>query len=71
MKKIIAAWIEQILEFDSEQKYTDYIRELEQKNQMFEEMRCEQLESGTVRIRIRKQYNNNTFPDSSMKGGEE
>ena len=70
MKKIIAAWIEQILEFDSEQEYTDYIRGLEQKNQMFEEMRCVPLESGAVRIRIRKQYNNNTFPESSMKGGE-
>lgn len=38
MKKIVAAWIEQ-------------------------------LESGLVKVRIRKQYNNNAFPDD-LKGGE-
>lgn len=64
MKKIVAAWIEQILEFDSEQEYMSYLSELEQKGQKFKEVQHEQLESGVVRIDIRKQYNKNSFPDS-------
>lgn len=63
MKKIIAAWIEQILEFDSKLEYMTYMEELKQKNQHFKEVSYEQLESGVVRIGIRKQYNNNNFPD--------
>ena len=70
MKKIIAAWIEQILEFDSKSEYANYINDLGRKNQLFKEVRHKQLESGVVRIRIRKQYNNNNFPDSTMEGGE-
>lgn len=69
VKKIVAAWIEQILEFPSKMEYQAYIVELEQKNKKFKEVKYEQLESGTIRIGIRKQYNNNAFPDD-MKGGE-
>lgn len=64
MKKIVAAWIEQILEFDSEQEYMSYLSELEQKGQKFKEVQHEKLESGVVRIDIRKQYNKNNFPES-------
>lgn len=64
MKKIVAAWIEQILEFDSEQEYMSYLSELEQKGQKFKEVQHEKLESGVVRIGIRKQYNKNNFPES-------
>lgn len=63
MKKIMAAWIEQILEFPSKLEYLAYIESLKQgRPQVFEEMNYKQLESGVVRIRIRKQYNNNHFP---------
>jgi len=63
LKKIIAAWIEQILEFDGKLEYMAYIEGLKQKGQQFKEISYEQLGSGVVKIRIRKQYNNNAFPD--------
>ncbi len=59
MKRIIAAWIEQILEFDGKLEYMTYIEGLKQKGQQFKEISVDQLESGVVKIRIRKQYNNN------------
>lgn len=63
MKRIIAAWIEQILEFDSKLEYMAYIEGLKQKGQQFKEISSKQLESGIVKLRIRKQYNNNMFPE--------
>lgn len=70
MKTIVAAWIEQILEFPSKLEYMTYITDLKQKNQKFKEISYEQVESGVVKLRIRKQYNNNAFPDVEQKGGE-
>lgn len=69
VKTIIAAWIEQILEFPSKLEYMAYMEGLKQKKQKFKEVHYEQLESGVVRIQIRKQYNNNAFPDD-VEGGE-
>lgn len=69
VKTIIAAWIEQILEFPSKLEYMTYMESLKQKKQKFKEVQYEQLESGVVKIQIRKQYNNNAFPDD-VEGGE-
>lgn len=69
MKKIVAAWIEQILEFPSKLEYLAYMEILKQKHQRFHVTSEEQLESGVMRIRIRKQYNNKAFPDD-VEGGE-
>ncbi len=69
MKKIVAVWIEQILEFDGKLEYMAYMEGLKQKGQRFKEISFDQLESGVVKIRIRKQYNNNAFPDD-VEGGE-
>ena len=56
MKKIVAAWIEQILEFPTKLEYLAYIESLKKgKPQKFKETSFEQLESGVVRITIRKQ----------------
>lgn len=68
MKKIIAAWIEQILEFDSEEEYEEYAEKISQTGKKW---KCfiEYLENGKLRVRVQKQYNNNTFPDE-IKGGE-
>lgn len=66
-KKIIAAWIEQILEFTSESEYQTYTEDLKWKKQRFYVVKEEQLKSGAVLIRIRKQYNKNAFPDD-LKG---
>ena len=63
LKKIVAAWIEQILEFDGKLEYMAYIEGLKQKGQRFRGISFERLESGVVKIRIRKQYNNNAFSD--------
>lgn len=63
-KKIKAAWIEQILEFDSKLEYLAYIESLRKgRPQKFKEVSVNQDESGKVTLNIRKQYNNNTFPD--------
>ena len=70
MKAIIAAWIEQILEFPSKLEYMTFITDLKQKNQKFKEISYEQVESGVVKLRIREQYNNNAFPNDEQKGGE-
>jgi hypothetical protein len=63
MKKVLSAWIEQVLQFDSKLEYMAYISELEQKKQKFREIGHNQDVSGKVTLRIRKQYNNNVFPD--------
>lgn len=56
MKKVIAACVEQILEFDTESAYAKYIQDLEAKKQWFEivykEYNCE-----VIVVRIKKQYN--------------
>lgn len=63
MKKIIAARIEQIIEFDGKAEYTAYMEGLKRKKQQFQEISFEQLESGAVRARVRKQYGSSKFPD--------
>lgn len=70
VKKIVAAWIEQILEFPTKLEYLAYMESLKKgRPQKFKETSFEQLESGVVRITIRKQYNNNNaFPDDEKEG---
>ena len=69
MKKILSAWIEQILQFDSESEYRAYVRDLEQKKQKFSVVEQEQDSSGKVTLHIKKQYNNNIFP-KQLKGDD-
>lgn len=64
MKKILSAWIEQILQFDSKLEYMAYISDLEQKKQKFRVVEQNQDGSGKVTLRIQKQYNNNVFPNN-------
>lgn len=64
MKKILSAWIEQILQFDSKLEYMAYISDLEQKKQKFSVVEQEQDSSGKVTLHIKKQYNNNIFPSN-------
>ena len=64
MKKVKMAWIEQILEFDSVEEATGYRKGLETgRPQKFKILDERMIEGGKVEIRIRKQYNNNAFPD--------
>ena len=70
VKKIVAAWIEQILEFPTKLEYLAYMESLKKgRPQKFKVVSFEQSGSGVVRITIRKQYNNNAFPDD-LEGGE-
>ena len=70
VKKIVAAWIEQVLEFPTKLEYMAYMESLKQKGQKFKEVSYNQAGDGTVKIGIRKQYNNNAFPDDIVEGGE-
>ena len=62
MKRIEAAWIEQILIFDSVSETDEHIAKLTASKQRFSI-----ISRDGVRIRIRKQYNKNWFP---LKEGE-
>lgn len=64
MKKILSAWVEQILQFDSKLEYMAYISDLEQKKQKFSVVEQNQDGSGKVTLHIKKQYNNNVFPSN-------
>lgn len=63
MKKIVAAWIEQILEFPTKLEYLAYMESLKKgKPQKFKETSFEQLESGVVRITIRETVQQQCVP---------
>ena len=61
MKKVIAAAIYQVIEFDDEKEFEDYISKLEQNHQEFILEEKTKLPDGKVQIKIMKQYNNNKF----------
>ena len=63
MKKVLSAWIEQYLQFDSKLEYLTYISDLKRKKQTFKEIEYSQDQYGKVTIHIKKQYNYNAFPD--------
>lgn len=64
MKKVLVAFIEQVLQFDSEAEYQKYIHDLKTgRPQKFKEVDKKTDTAGKVFLTIRKQYNNNAFPD--------
>lgn len=69
MKKIVKAWIQQIIEFDSEEEYDKYADEISKKGKLWDASLLIDEKTGKVTAIIRKQYNNNAFPDD-LKGGE-
>lgn len=58
MKKVIAACIDQILEFDSKQEVEKFLGDLEKKKQLYTVMWENSIKGEKVQIRIRRQYNN-------------
>ena len=58
MKKVIAACIDQILEFDSKDEVEKFLGNLEQKKQLYTVMWENNIKDGKIQIRIRRQYNN-------------
>lgn len=66
MKKIILAWIEQIIEFDSEMEYVAFQHGLKNSKKKSKVLEEKKLADGKYSVHIRRQYNNNAFPE----GGE-
>jgi len=64
VKKVLVAFIEQVLQFDSHAEYESYIHGLKTgRPQKFKEVDVKTDAAGKVHLTIRKQYNNNDFPD--------
>ena len=64
MKKVVMAWIEQVIEFDTPIESEAYIVGLKNgRPQKFKVLEEKLVDGGRVQIHIRKQYNNNAFPD--------
>lgn len=56
MKKVIAACIDRVLEFDTQKEAANYIEGLRSKKSEFRVLRREEV-GGKYRIRIQEQYN--------------
>ena len=65
MRKILTAWIEQVVQHDSKLEALAYIEELEQTGRKFSIVSNRQDATGKVFLQVRKQYNNNIFPDEN------
>lgn len=63
MKKVIAACIDRVLEFDTQQEAAKYLETLRDKKSEFRVLNREEV-AGKYRIRIQEQYNK-----SPMIGG--
>lgn len=70
MKKIVKAWIQQIIEFDSEEEYNKYADEISKNGKKWNASLLIDEKAGKVTATVRKQYNNNAFPDDEKEGEE-
>lgn len=61
MKKVISAAIYQMIQFDNEKEFEDYISKLQRNNQEFILKEKVKEPDEKVTIKIMKQYNNNKF----------
>lgn len=61
MKKVISAAIYQMIQFDDEKEFEDYISKLQRNNQEFILKEKAKEPDRKVTIKIMKQYNNNKF----------
>lgn len=60
--KIKQAWIEQILEFESKVQYAAWLEKLKDSGKKYKVVSVTDFGDGVL-IRVRKQYNNNCFPE--------
>lgn len=61
LKKVISAAIYQMIQFDNEKEFEDYISKLQRNNQEFILKEKVREPDEKVTIKIMKQYNNNKF----------
>nr|UVY17277.1 MAG: hypothetical protein [Bacteriophage sp.]DAD79441.1 MAG TPA: hypothetical protein [Siphoviridae sp. ct7FW4] len=67
MKKIISAWIEQVIEFDSMTEYQKFINDLKNGKKAYRIITPGCEVDNKICTHIMRQYNNNSFPE----GGED
>lgn len=67
MKKILSAWIEQFIEFDSEMEFAVFEQKLKDSKKGYRIIHAQKCSDGKYKIHIIRQYNNNQFP----KAGED
>lgn len=67
MKKVVSAAIYQIIQFDDEQEFENYILKLQQNHQEFILESKTKYPDNKVEIKIMKQYNNNKFIERGDK----
>lgn len=70
VKKIVKAWVQQIIEFDSEEEYNKYADEISKNGKKWDASLVIDEKTGKVTATVRKQYNNNAFPDDEKEGEE-
>lgn len=62
MKKILEAWVEQKIRFDSEMEWLAFYHDLKNGKKAYEVMKEKKCSDGSVLVHLRRQYNNNKFP---------
>lgn len=67
MKKILSAWIEQKIQFDSEMEWVAFHHDLKNGRKAYEVLNEMKQSDGSMIVHLRRQYNNNQFP----KAGED
>lgn len=65
-RKILTAFIEQVVEFDNESDYQQYLNSLKAGKSLYHIKDIKRDIGGKVCVTIRKQYNNNAFPDKNF-----
>lgn len=61
MKKILEAWIEQKIKFDSEMEWMTFYHDLKNGKKAYEVISEEKRSDGSVVVHLLRQYNNNKF----------
>ena len=67
-KRILSAFIEQSLQFDCRTDYEAYVQDLKRGKFKYSLNNFRTDEEGKVYVTVRKQYNNNVFPDAEQEG---
>lgn len=61
MKKVVAASVNKMLEFDAEEEFEKHIRFLENRKRKYLVLSKQEIAGGKIRVEIKEQYNNNTL----------
>ena len=67
MKKVVSAAIYQVIQFDDEKEFEEYILKLQRNHQEYILESKTKYPDGKVEIKIMKQYNNNKFIERGEK----